>query len=204
MKMKKRILIGVVALVLLLTLVFPAQLMAKSDNSCKVSLFQATAEIAVIDPGIITVTGQYNNIVRDHQVGEIIAGTITKSDKWAELNNATIQMIHNADSIYSLKYGTFTAMASGTITLYLVSGEVLSGTYTANVSGTFTGSTYETISYTNVVDTAVFTLKDGKKTVVTGTGLAYLIPIEVPNPYSNDPPTLTTMGGIMTLAGVHY
>ena len=184
--MNKRILVIAIALVLMLTLMIPVQLQAKSGNvpqpPSRPQQFTADGFVYIIDPGDITKSIQFGTLVYQHQVGEEVNGVITNST-WSDLNGASIDIIHSADTITNLKMGTFVATASGTITLVLVDKSVLSGSYQAIIYGKFDANG----NYTIVNDMAQWDL--GSKAQGNATATLY--------PYSG------TLGGDISMSGTH-
>jgi len=159
--MNKRILVITVALVLMLTLIIPVQLQAKSvtSPSSHPQQFTADGQIGIISGGSYGPARQFGPLMYQHQEGELVDGYIENSN-WSDLNGAEISILHSADSIFNLKAGTFVATANGTITIKLADGGVLSGNYQAFIYGKFVVDGDGSFYYTVVNDIAKWDLGD--------------------------------------------
>jgi hypothetical protein len=195
--MKKKLVFGIVSLVLALIIIFPAQITAHGKPTNHANHFTANARIAIVNQGILSEPVPIDDItVSQHQEGEVVIGLITRSPQWPNIAGAAITIVHNADSVIDFQSETFTATATGNIVLKRGLSQ-LSGTYNSIINGTFIVNSDGSITFTSAQDEATWVLIDANgNTIADGTASATLTPIMFRGQ--------ATLGGSMVMSGNYY
>lgn len=142
--MRKRLIYTCLSIVLLVSALMPASAIAASPTShASSNFFSSVAQVAVVDPGVVSVRPGGKYLIFQHTVGEKVAGQIVSSPKWQQVLGANILIVHESDTMLNLKTFTVSGKATGVVYLGKLDSygnlvEVwMQGTYQALIRGKF-------------------------------------------------------------------
>ena len=199
--MKKRLLIIGLALVMAMTALMPAPVLAAPGQpGYAAKPFKADGIAAVnIKGNIIDYETLGKNFIVIKRVGEGIGGQIISSPDWPEFDQAVFQITENATTVLNLPNSKFSSEATGTILVWKSGVLCMTGKYEALMHGDFDPAS--ATFFTKVVDYGQIRLEGITETIfdgvtVKGTVSATLIPTEIAS-------GVWTLAGPISIQGTH-
>ena len=194
--MKKRFLFITLVLVLLLTAILPAGVMA-SDKDRDRDKFTAEAMVYISAAGTTTITGQRGPLVFTQTTGEQLTGLVSSSPDWEDLTGSgfTMDVVTN-NAILNYNTLTLTGISTGTISLLGADGtSAMTGIFRAIIRGKFMLDEQGNPLFYEVNDLATFKLEgvSGVFDEVEAKGIASVQLTPTPDGQ--------TLAGMMTMEG---
>jgi hypothetical protein len=199
----KKLLVLMLLLVTVVILAVPTPALAWGGWGNKTA-FVAVAEVAVVNPGVVTPRKIGNSYIIQTTTGEQVAGNIVSCNHWPDIVGLQILFEHQSTTFLNLRTMKITGTARGSITVMTAAGQpMMAGSYSAFIRGTFSlDENGDPVIYDRIFDAARFSLTGVNGTdfagiTASGIGVASLKWTYLPD-YG-----LSTLAGPMILTGTY-